>query len=161
MPKKRSFFEKLTGGIDAEEFQPDGDARHLTPKEVSSDQDVDTEEWQDDEPLEEGQLTVDVYQTPNEMVIRTMVAGVKPEDLDVTITREMVTIKGSRHQEDNVIDEDFFSRELYWGNFSRTILLPEEVAPDEAMATTKHGLLTIRIPKIDKNRANKVKVKNG
>ena len=108
---------------------------------------------------EDGELTVDVYQTPTEIVIKTMVAGVKPEDLDISITRDMVTLKGKRESERFVKAEDYFHQELYWGSFSRTIMLPAEVEVDESEAIEKHGLLIIRLPKIDKNRQAKLRVR--
>ena len=113
------------------------------------------------EEVQDGQLTVDVYQTSNEIIIKAMVAGVRGEELDITITREMVTIKGSRTKERTISEKDYFHQELYWGNFSRTIMLPHEVLPEEAEATEKHGLLTIKVPKVDKNRNTKVRVKTA
>jgi HSP20 family protein len=88
-----------------------------------------------------------------------MVAGVKPEDLDVSITRDMVTIKGKRETERNVSDDDYYHRELYWGSFSRTIMLPAEVEVEECDAVEKHGLLIITLPKIDKHKQAKLRVK--
>lgn len=116
------------------------------------------EAWFDEEETE-GELTVDVYQTPSEIVIKSMVAGVKPEDLDISITRDMVTIKGKRETERFVKEEDYYHQELYWGSFSRTIMLPSEVEVEEADAVEKHGLLIIRLPKIDKNKQTRLKVK--
>src|SRR5512133_1335898 len=106
MQNKRSFFERLTGAVKLEDDAP-ADIEE-TPKSKSG--------LYDDE--EEGQLTVDVYQTPSEIVIKTMVAGVKPEDLDVAITRDSVTIRGKREEDRTVSGEDYFHRELYWGSFS-------------------------------------------
>ena len=108
---------------------------------------------------EEGQLTIDMYQTPSEIVIKSMVAGVKPEDLDISITRDMITIKGKRETERFVKDEDYFHQELYWGSFSRTIVLPAEIEVEEADAIEKHGLLILRLPKIDKNKQTRLRVK--
>lgn len=108
---------------------------------------------------EEGELTVDVYQTPSEIVIKSMVSGVKPEDLDISITRDMVTIKGKRETERYVKDEDYFHQELYWGSFSRTIMLPAEVDVEESEAIEKHGLLILKLPKIDKNKQTRLRVK--
>lgn len=150
MKDNRSFFEKLTGGIKMDEMEDEDIVK--TPVKPSGD------EWMEEE-ASEGQLTVDLYQTPSEIVIKTMVAGVKPEDLDISITRDMVTIKGKRETERFVKDEDYFHQELYWGAFSRTIMLPAEVEVEEADAVEKHGLLIIRLPKIDKNRQTKLKVK--
>ena len=113
-----------------------------------------------DADMEEGELSVDVYQTPSEIIIEAMVAGVKPEDLHLSITRDMVTIKGRRDGNSQVTHDDYFYKELYWGTFTRTILLPHEVEIEEAEAVEKHGLLIIRLPKIDKARQAKLKVKS-
>jgi HSP20 family protein len=100
-----------------------------------------------------------MYQNPTDIVIKTMVAGVKPEDLDISITRDMVTIRGRRTENAEVSDGDFFHKELYWGAFSRTIVLPAEIEIEEAEAKETHGLLTLTLPKIDKNRQSKLKVR--
>ncbi|HEY4522550.1 MAG TPA: Hsp20/alpha crystallin family protein, partial [Candidatus Paceibacterota bacterium] len=111
-----------------------------------------------DEPA--GELAVDVYQTPDAIVIKALVAGVQPQTVDVALTREMVTISGQRQDEREVEEENYFQRELYWGSFSRTILLPEEVDVDLAEASEKHGVLMIRLPKINKKRQTKLKVRS-
>jgi len=110
---------------------------------------------------EEAQLTVDVYQTPSEIIIKTMVAGVKPEDLDVSITRDSVTIRGKRTEDRTVSNEEYFHRELYWGSFARVISLPEEIDVDGAEASEKHGVLVLNLPKLDKNRQTKLRVKGN
>ena len=115
--------------------------------------------WIDKDTEQEGELTVDVYQTPEFIVIKSMIAGVRPEDLDISITRDLVTIRGKREEERVASDDDFFTRELYWGSFSRTISLPEEIDVDEAEAIEKHGLLILKLPKLDKRRQSKLKVK--
>ncbi len=145
---KRSFFERLTGAVKLDDDL--GPEEKLT-KLVSSNSIFDEEE--------EGQLSLDVYQTPSEIVIKTMVAGVKPEDLDVAITRDSVTIRGKREEDRTLAGDDYFHRELYWGTFSRTIILPEEIDVDEAEALEKHGMLVLRLPKVDKHRKAKLKVR--
>lgn len=110
---------------------------------------------------EAGELAVDVYQTPTHIVIKAMIAGVKPEDLDVSITRDLVTIRGRRERHTEGTAGDFFFQELYWGAFTRTIVLPQEVEIEEAEATEKHGLLVIKLPKLDKGRQAKLKVKSN
>jgi len=144
---KRSFFEKLTGSY------KDDEGDELEP--VVNRSFIDEVESEN----EEGQLTVDVYQTPNEIIIQAIVAGVKEEDLDVSITQDMVTLRGKREDGRRVERENFFYQELYWGSFTRSILLPQEVDPDEAEAVLKNGLLTIKLPKLDKERVQKVKIK--
>jgi len=107
----------------------------------------------------QGQLMVDVYQTSTEIVIKSTVAGVKPEDIDISIVNDMVTIKGKRWLDEEVKNGDYFYQECYWGSFSRSIILPIEVDPERVNANLKNGILTVRLPKIDKNRVKKVRIK--
>jgi len=109
---------------------------------------------------EDAQLSIDLYQTPNEIILQTMVPGVRPEDLAVEIGRDQVTIRGKREINRAITDDNYFVRELYWGSFSRTISLPAEVDPEEAEAVEKHGLLLIKLPKIDKEKKAIVRVKS-
>ncbi|MFH1472886.1 MAG: Hsp20/alpha crystallin family protein [bacterium] len=154
MQNKRSFFERLTGAVRLEEEFEDT-ADRSTEEKISLKPSI------FEETGEEAQLTVDVYQTTNEIVIKTMVAGVKPDDLDVSITRDSVTIHGQRAEDRTVTDDDYFHKELYWGSFSRTIFLPEEIDVDGAEASEKYGMLILRLPKLDKNRQTKLKVKGN
>ncbi len=146
---KKSFFEKLTGSSRAEQIEE--------PYEKSLEE---NDDWMEKN-NEEGQLTVDVYQTNDDIIIKAIVAGVKPDDLDVSITQEMITIRGRREESHRVERENYFYQELYWGSFSRSILLPQEINPDEAEASLKDGILTIRLPKRDKERIQKLRIKNG
>lgn len=157
MKDNRSFFEKLTGSMRMDE-EMEEELVEEKPIPSSNKPTAKGDDWLA-ENEEEGQLTVDVYQTPGEIVIKSMVAGVKPEDLDISITRDMVTIKGKRETERFVKEEDYFHRELYWGSFSRSIMLPAEVDVDEAEAIEKHGLLILRLPKADKNKQTRLRVK--
>lgn len=180
LKEKKSFFERLAGSISVEDeddqvdFTPeiaDDELREELPvKHVGSKNSLVSQvarpkhhviDEETDEPeMEEGELSVDVYQTSNEIIIEAMVAGVKPEDLHLSITRDMVTIKGRRDGNTQVNHDDYFYKELYWGTFTRTILLPHEVEIEEAEAVEKHGLLIIRLPKVDKARQTKLKVKS-
>ncbi|MFZ3015487.1 MAG: Hsp20/alpha crystallin family protein [Minisyncoccia bacterium] len=150
--KKRSFFEKLTGSIRAEDNNEE-------LKKIPVKEDKSGNGWMEEE-NEEAELAVDVYQTPTEIIVQTMVAGVKPEDLELTISRDMINIRGKREESRKVEEENYFSKELYWGIFSRTILLPQEIEPEETEATEKHGLLTIKLQKIDKEKKTSVKIKS-
>ncbi len=147
--KKRSFFERLTGSIRLEEENEELEVQE-SPKKPN---------WIEEE-NDEAELAVDVYQTPRDIIIQTMIAGVKPEDMDLTIARDVIVIKGKREYEHNIDDENYFAKELYWGKFSRTISLPQEVEPELVEATEKHGLLTIKIQKVDKDKKNVIKVKS-
>jgi len=111
------------------------------------------------EPNLEGQLAVDVFQTPKEIIIKAPIAGVEPEDIEVSVTDDAVTIKGERKEEKKVEKENYFCQECYWGAFSRTIVLPVPAATDKAKATFKNGVLTITIPKTGKSKSKLIKVK--
>ncbi len=155
MPKeKRSFFERLTGTV---KMKDEVDTK--ATKRNSSDVEGGLSAWVDTESTEDGELTVDVYQTADMIVVKSMIAGVRPENLDVSITRDVVTIRGKREEERVARDDDYFARELYWGSFSRTIQLPEEIDVDEAEAIEKHGLLILKLPKLDKKKQSRLKVK--
>ena len=107
----------------------------------------------------DGQLTVDVYQTSDEIIIESPIAGVNPEDLDVAITNESVTIKGKRAKNKKIKEEDYFYQECYWGRFSRSIILPQEVDAEKSEATIKNGVLIIHLPKLNRERSKKLKVR--
>ena len=163
--KKPSFLERLTGGVNADEVDEVLDGEEMMDEEGAVDEVFDDEEseWHGQEAPDdpqEGELPVDMYQTGDAVVIRALVAGVSPEDLDIAITRDMVTIKGLREEMQEAPDDDYYHRELFWGSFSRTLILPEEVLIDEAEAQEKHGLLEIRLPKVDKDRSARLKVKS-
>jgi len=107
----------------------------------------------------EGELAVDVYQTDGEIVIQSTIAGVKPENLDISIEDDQVLIKGNREKPAEEDEINYFYQECYWGLFSRQIILPEETDPSRAEAAMKEGVLTIRIPKIERKKKRKIVVK--
>ena len=113
--------------------------------------------WDNGEP--EGTLTVDVYQTPDDIVVQSAIAGVKPEDIDVSATPDKITIRGSRSNERETEGKNYLYQECYWGRFAREIILPQEVNPEEASVTFKNGILTVRLPKAIKRKTRKLKVK--
>ena len=166
--QKRSFFERLTGTASIDDYNdsfdeegvavaPVGKEKHIEIEPSSSNNGKDLGNWVEED--EEGQLSVDVYQTAEHIILKAVVAGVRPDHLDVSITRDMVTIKGRREEQKEVTEENYFYKELYWGSFSRTILLPQEVEVEGAEANEKHGVLIIKLPKIDKDRETRLKVK--
>ena len=108
---------------------------------------------------EEGELTVDIYNKGDSIVIQSTVAGVKPEHLDVAITDDMVTIRGRRERHENIAEDNYYYKELFWGTFSRQVILPEEIQQEEAEANLQHGLLTIKLPKKRHGVTQKLKVK--
>jgi len=164
--EKRSLFEWLTGGTAAdgdysfEDLESGGSSYSAKTPAKEKHLNISVEDTRvEEEP--DGELAVDVYQTPTQIIIKAMIAGVRPEDLDVSITRDMVTLRGKRERHTEGTAGDFFFQELYWGSFSRTIILPQEVEIEEAEATEKHGLLTIKLPKLDKGRQAKLKIKSN
>lgn len=158
---KRSFFERLTGAVRMDDKEPVGISEERAASKGNSAHNVSVkgDDWMEAESEIDGELTVDVYQTPEMIVVKSMIAGVRPEDLDVSITRDMVTIHGHREEERIIGPNDYLAHELYWGSFSRSFSLPEEIDVDEAEAVEKHGLLILKLPKLDKKRESKLKVK--
>jgi len=107
----------------------------------------------------EGSLTLDVYQTPTSIIVESAVAGVNPEDLDISITSDSVSVRGKREKMEKVEEKDYLFQECYWGRFSRSIMLPQEVDPDRAQASLKNGVLKIVLPKLNRQKTKKLKVK--
>lgn len=172
------FFEKLKKGMDQKEVLEKPIVKEK-PKikrkkkpvastgkkkiEIKSEEDSDLEkvpiEQKDDWLDSEGELTVDVYQTDKEIVIQSAIAGVEPEDLDISVEKDMVTIKGKREKQFEEKEKNYFYQECYWGRFSRKIILPAEVNSSKISASMKNGILCIRIPKIEGKKKTKISVK--
>ena len=104
----------------------------------------------------EGQLSCDVYADENNIIVKSALAGVDPQDLDISISNDLLTIRGQRQNETTIKESSYFAREVYWGAFSRSIVLPQEIDQNRVKATLKKGLLTIILPKKYKNTAIKV-----
>lgn len=153
--KKRSLLQRLSGSHSDDDYEFDED--FAAPGERRSVPVAAGIPPADDKT--EGHLPVDMYQTPSELVIRTFVAGVRAEDMNVSISRDMVVIEGSR--EEHMDGTDYFNQELFWGAFARTIMLPQEVDVDGATAASKDGLLTITLPKLDRTRQTKLRIKSS
>ncbi|MBN1584948.1 Hsp20/alpha crystallin family protein [Candidatus Uhrbacteria bacterium] len=113
---------------------------------------TDVESWID----EDGQLSVDVLETDGEIVIRSAIAGVRPEDLEVSVHNDLLTIRGQRKQVGETAEGRWLVRECHWGGFSRSLILPTEVDPDRIRAELKDGILTVRMPKAVRDRKIKV-----
>ncbi|MEI6039958.1 MAG: Hsp20/alpha crystallin family protein [Candidatus Berkelbacteria bacterium] len=107
----------------------------------------------------EGQLAIDVYQTDDAVVLKAPIAGVKPEDLEISITDEVINIKGTRKHIEEVDRTNYHAQECYWGTFSRSFSLPVAVISEKAEASLKNGILMIRIPKLEKARTKMIEIK--
>lgn len=118
-----------------------------------------SEEWlQDDEQDMEGQLAVDVYQTKDNIVVKAPIAGVMPDQIDISVSDDMLTLRGERVDEKEVDREHYYVQECYWGAFSRSIILPVATVAEEAKASLKDGVLTVTIPKAAQDKVKKIKV---
>lgn len=172
---KKSFFERLVGAT--EEIRKNQSEETPVPKKISTDSsraetknkpaqnesksetiapELTTEEWPS---TEEGQLTIDVYQTDTDIVIKSTIAGVKSDDIDISVAENMITIKGKRARDEKVNPENYYYQELYWGPFSRSVILPIDVDTDKIRASLKDGILTIRLPKTEGLKIKTIKVK--
>lgn len=162
MSKKRSFFERLTGtvNIDDEDELLDAEESQRRSMQVQSAANGNTGNSWMEESAGEGELAIDVYETPEEVIVKTMIPGVKRDEVDVSLSRDSITVRGQRKEDRTISDQDYHYRELYWGTFSRTINLPHEVDVDRAEASEAQGVLTIKLPRIDKARKTKLRVKS-
>ena len=158
--KKRSFFERLTGSVNLDdeellEAQEELDEAPAPRRNISPASSTWAEEQAGD-----GELSVDVYQTSDNIIVRTMIPGVRKEDMDISISRDSITIRGTRKEDRVISDQDYIVQELYWGSFSRTVRLPHEVDIEHAEANETQGVLTVTLPRVDKDRQAKLKIKS-
>jgi HSP20 family protein len=180
--EKGSFFGKIMGANMADDDQAmpvpvsleeEAEAEELleeepeTTEEIAVEEEVvevpqtktkeqNNEEWMNDF---EGQLNIDMYQTKDNVIVKSTIAGVRPEDIDITVANDMLTIKGARKKEETVTGDDYFYQECYWGNFSRSVIIPIDIDSEAIEADLKDGILTVIIPKAAKAKTKKVKVK--
>lgn len=158
--KKRSFFERLTGSVNLDEDeileQEDEDTIELPTKRTISSSSTST--WLEEQ-AGEGELSVDVYQTPDEIIVKAMIPGVRKDDVDISISRDSITIRGTRKEDRVISEQDYVVQELYWGSFSRTIRLPHEVDIEHAEASESQGVLSVKLPRVDKDRQAKLKIR--
>jgi HSP20 family protein len=168
--EKKSFLERLTGSRKVDEMPKESTPVYSNDEETEMIMRTEPQAYSQNEEVwqassnqpetdAEGQLTIDVYQTENDIVIKSTIAGVKPEDLDVSINNDMISIKGERKSEEIVTVENYYYQECYWGSFSRSVVLPVDVIPEKAEASLKNGILTIRLPKADINKSKKIQVR--
>ena len=154
MAKDKNLINKIMGTqtmTEDDEETTDGEELQTTAQTPAGSQ----EDWLSEY---EGQLTIDMYQTKDNVIIKSTIAGVRPEDIDVTIANDMVTIRGERKRDFEASSEDYFYQECYWGSFSRSVVLPVDVDIEAVGADLKDGILTVILPKAAKAKAKKVKV---
>jgi len=166
MTQKRSFLDKI---VNAEKEDPFGVVAQmdLQGRESVSVKDEDNLLSREGEKVnnlgggaeEDGQLAIDVYQDDDYVVIKSIVGGVRPEDLDLSVTNDMVTIRGSRERSEEVSGDNYYYQECFWGSFSRSVILPCDIKIDSVEASMKNGVLTVKMPKVEKNSATKIQVR--
>ncbi|MBI2644815.1 Hsp20/alpha crystallin family protein [Candidatus Uhrbacteria bacterium] len=99
--------------------------------------------------LEEGQLLIDMYERSDAIVVRSLVAGVDPQDLEIALHNDLLTIRGKREKfKEEIHDDRYYARECYWGPFSRTVVVPVAVDGGNIKATLKNGILVIELSKL-------------
>jgi HSP20 family protein len=171
-----SFFEKLKNsmGIEMEEgeTQEPASAKAAAGKEKqavnkiqvkgsSAKQETRVAQKQEDDWFEpEGELAVDVYETGDDITVQATIAGVNPDDLNVSIENDVVTIAGERTNTEEQEGKNYFYQECYWGAFSRQVVLPSEVDGSRAEASMKNGIFTLKIPKVERKKLRKIKVRS-
>jgi len=115
--------------------------------------------WPDQ--LGRGELPVDMYQTANDVVVKASLPGIKPEEVDITISGDTLTIKGEQKEEQEIKQEDYLCRERYYGAFHRSLLLPVQVKSDKAEAVFENGILTLTLPKAEEVKPKQIKVRTS
>jgi len=144
---------KKTKNAKEEKIEVKEPKQEAVPKEQPE---AKSEDWTSDH---EGQLAIDVFQTDNDIIIKSAIAGVSPEDIDISIDNDMVTVRGERKSGDEIKEDNYYYQECYWGAFSRSVILPVDVVVDKADADLKNGILTIILPKAKKSKTTQIKVK--
>lgn len=160
--------EELDEGEDYSDEEEEGEGEYedvpgdepvvapVKPAAVSTPISKQDEDWMTDY---EGALNIDMYQTKDNVIIKSTIAGVRPDDIDITVANDMVTIQGSRSREEKISDDDYFYQECYWGGFSRSVIVPVDIDSEHIEADLKDGILTVIVPKAAKAKTKKVKVK--
>ncbi len=150
-----NFFKKLSG-IDDKEKNIDEQEQY--EDELLDEEDLPSGEWLGGD-YDEGQLSIDVFQNPNSIIVKSTIAGVKPDDIDISINNDMLTIRGRREIQEQISEENYLIKECYWGGFSRSIILPVEVEVEKVEASLDNGVLTVILPKAKSAKQFSIKVR--
>lgn len=153
-----NIFKKLSGLDDKKNSGASTSEEETQAIEINETGEPAPEEWLGSD-YDEGQLSIDVYQTPDKLVVKSTIAGVKPDDIDISINNDMLTIRGKREVQEKITEENYLIKECYWGGFSRSIILPVEVEADKVEAALDNGILTVILPKAKSAKQFSIKVK--
>jgi HSP20 family protein len=110
-------------------------------------------------PLGTEALAVDMYETDQEVIVKSSVPGIKPEDIDITITGDTLTIKGETKAEEKIERTNYVRQERRYGAFSRSLTLPTTIVAEQAKAEFENGVLTLTLPKAEEVKPKTIKVK--
>ena len=110
-------------------------------------------------PTGPGAFAVDVYETEDAVVVKSAIPGVKPEDIDISLTGDTLTIKGETKSEEKVEEENYVRREMRYGSFVRTLSIPTSVVVDKADAEFENGVLTLTLPKAEEVKPKAIQIK--
>lgn len=158
----RTIWSKLTG-LSEKELEKRGEEIEINPRLVEEEKKISVEKKEENiSPNEEwlaveGQLSIDLYEEGNDLVIKSAIAGVKAEDLDITVEPDLITIRGIRKKDENP-KRTYFYQECFWGKFSRTLVLPYPVKPETTKAILRNGILTIILPKAVEKKSSNVAI---
>ena len=119
-------------------------------------EEVGQEEWMSD--TSQGQLVVDIYEKDEALIIESTIAGVKAQDIDITIEPDLIVIRGERKKSKRVENRRYYYQECFWGKFSRTLVLPFPIKPDQVKANFRNGMLIISLPKAEE-KSKQVQIK--
>lgn len=151
--EKKSFFEKIVSdpsasksGIEIKKEADISEDREIPIKNKSS------------KNMEEGQLSVDVYETDSAIVVVSIIGGTEEEDINISVDNNVLTITGVREKDKEQESRNYFVAECFWGSFSRSIILPVEVDVERVKATMKNGILKVDLPKLGGTRSKKIKI---
>lgn len=150
-------FKKLAGLSDKKNLTQDKEKLQKMKNEIDESESKPVE-WLGSD-YDEGQLSIDVYQTPNKLIVKSTIAGVKPEDIDISINNDMLTIRGKRELVETISEDNYLIKECYWGGFSRSVILPVEVNAEKVEAALDNGILTVTLPKAKNAKQISIKVK--
>jgi len=151
-----NFFKKLSGIDDKEKNL--AEQEQYMENELLNEEGLPSGEWLGGD-YDEGQLSIDVFQNPNNIIVKSTIAGVKPSDIDISINNDMLTIRGRREIQEQISEENYLIKECYWGGFSRSIILPVEVEVEKVEASLDNGILTVILPKAKSAKQFSIKVK--
>ncbi len=142
--------EKLINIDVAKNGETENSFLNLSPFSATPEATTEEGAWPDFDAEPEGQLALDVFEKDGNLIVKSTIAGAKPEDIEVSIAHDMLTVRGHRAIDEIVNEEDYYYRECYWGNFSRSLILPFSVQKDHVRAELKNGVLTIILPKAER-----------